>query len=199
MPIFGITGGVATGKSTFGRLLLSQLPAGFFDSDQCARNLLETNGEVLQRVVEEFGESIRTPDGLDRKKLGSIVFGSAEKRRVLEKILHPEIRSQWLSMAGVARSTNEWLIVDLPLLFETGSEHFLDRVIVVGSRKPTQLRRLIHDRKVDSILAEKMIAAQMDLDMKISKCNHLIWNDGSLAALEEQTVLLAGLLKRHHG
>lgn len=200
MPILGITGGIATGKSSFAGLLSRQMDAGLFDSDQCARDLLDDDVAVQGLVRRTFGDGVFTPQGgVDRAALREIVFASAEKRLALERILHPVIRARWLALAGKEKAAGNWLAVDIPLLFETGAEQFFDHVIVVACGASTQMRRLADIRKLKPGIAEKIIAAQIDLNVKISKANYLIWNEGAMSALGDQAVLLANLLKQLHG
>jgi dephospho-CoA kinase len=196
----GITGGIATGKSSFAKLLAIRLPATLFDADSCARQLLMNDKPVLQRVRESFGSEVFTPEGgVDRTILRQIVFASDEKRRALEEILHPPIRARWFPLAEKNRASGGWLLVDIPLLFETGAGQFFDTIIVVACQASTQIRRLMEIRKLSREMAGKMISAQIDLNIKVSKASHLAWNDGSISALEGQAVLISDLLKKRHG
>lgn len=200
MPILGITGGIATGKSSFAALLSRQTGATLFDADQCSRELLESDPRVKAAVRSAFGGSAFTPDGApDRAFLRKIVFASDESRRALEEILHPVIRSRWISLAEKARSSGEWLALDIPLLFETGTEQWFDAIITVACRSSTQMQRLLNIRKLQPAMAASIVAAQMDLNAKILKSGHLVWNDGPQSLLEPQALLLAHYLKRRHG
>ena len=200
MPILGITGGIATGKSSFASLLSRQTGASLFDADQYSRELLSADEEVRRLVRASFGSGIFSPEGVvDRAGLRELVFTDDEKRRALERILHPAIRARWISLAGKARASGEWLAVDIPLLFETETAQLFDEVIVVACRPSTQMDRLLNIRKLDNAMAAKIVAAQMDLNVKISRADHLAWNDGPAAALEAQAALLAGHLKQRHG
>lgn len=176
------------------------MTAKLFDADQCSRNLLDGDPGVRELVRQAFGDGIFTPEGaVDRVALRGIVFASEEKRLSLERILHPAIRAQWLDMAARERVSGNWLAVDIPLLFETGAEQFFDHVIVVACGASTQMRRLAEIRNLKPDIAEKIIASQIDLNVKISKANYLIWNEGSLPALGNQASLLADFLKQLHG
>lgn len=176
------------------------IPAALFDADQCAKELLDHDEDVRQLVCSAFGNDVYLTDGSpDRVRLREIVFGDPSKRHELEQILHPAIRSKWLALAEESRAARRWLAVDIPLLYETGAESLFDAVIVVACRPSTQMQRLLNIRKLPRTTAEKMIAAQIDLNHKISKADHVIWNDGSDAGLENQTRLLVNLLKKRHG
>ena len=200
MPIVGITGGIATGKSSFASLLSRQTGANLFDADQFARELLDSDDDVRRQVRDSFGDEIFGPAGEpDRALLRELVFAGDEKRRALEQILHPVIRARWVALAEKARASGEWLAVDIPLLFETGNGALFDKIIVVACRPGTQMHRLLNIRKLSADMAGRIIAAQMDLDTKISRADHVIWNDGPETAMERQAALLASHLKQRHG
>jgi dephospho-CoA kinase len=130
--------------------------------------------------------------------LREAVFSDAESRKQLEAILHPVIRDRWTALASEASAAKGWLFVDIPLLFESGVERCFDHVAVVGCPPNTQLRRMIDNRGLTSEFANKMISTQMDLRTKMSKADHLIWNDSSLLRLDQQAALLAGWLLQTH-
>ncbi|MDB6171919.1 MAG: coaE [Chthoniobacteraceae bacterium] len=200
MPVLGITGGIATGKSTFVRAFLGRLPARLFDADACARDLLENDSEVRERLHETFG--LNRPNvepGAERAWLREVVFSDAAKRRQLEAILHPVIRERWVVQARECAVAGGWFCVDIPLLFETGAESYFDRIIVVACSGERQRARLREDRGLDESMSEKIIASQLDLGLKITKADHLIWNDSTISNLEGQTALLATYLSARYG
>lgn len=200
MPVIGITGGVATGKSTFTRSLLRRLPAELFDADQTAHALLEGDAEVRLVVAKAFGAAIYNAEGKpDRSRLRDLIFSDEQSRTRLEEILHPAIRARWISLGEHARHARTWLMVDIPLLYETGAESHCDRVIVVACSPRTQRRRLANDRGLNVQTAEGVIAAQLDLETKINRADHLIWNDSTVPCLEQQADLLAAWLKQSYG
>lgn len=200
MPVIGITGGIATGKSTFTQALLRCQPAELFDSDRTAKQLLAENEAVRLAVAKAFGPEIFDSQGQpDRVRLRELIFADEANRKKLESILHPAIRTQWLALAEQHRESRRWLYVDIPLLYETGVESQFDRVIVVASSPATQRRRLEANRGMPPALAESIIAAQLDLQTKIKRADHLIWNDSSLSCLHGQTSLLAGWLRQRYG
>ena len=197
MPVLGVTGGIATGKSSFTGLLLRHLPAELFDADQAAHDLLADDRAIHLAVVETFGAAICDAAGRpDRAKLRALVFADEAKRRQLERILHPAIRARWIARATETGRTGGWFVVDIPLLFETQAEASFDRIIVVACSPRTQRRRLAEQRGLSAGLAEKIITAQLDLATKINHAHHVIWNDSTLPCLERQSRLLAGWL--HH-
>jgi dephospho-CoA kinase len=194
MPAIGITGGISTGKSTFSECLSEILSAAkFFNADQAARVLAEVP-EVEQKIRAEFGSGVFSRDGdLNREKLRAIIFGDATKKRALERILHPRIRSQWRAEAKKHRNSPDFFFADIPLLYETGGETLCDRVVVVACSYNVQLARLAQRTSLKHTEAEKMINSQMPLEEKMARANHVVWNDGSRAALMEQARFLAAL------
>ena len=194
MPSLGITGGVATGKSSFTRALLKYLKAVVFDADQCARDLLMHDPQVQEEVLRHFGDGVETHGAIDRRKLREIVFSDSGKRRALEQILHPRIRECWVPQAGRAAKSGEWMVADIPLLYETGAEPYFKAVFVVACSYSTQIARMIADRNLDREIAEKIIASQLDLKIKMQKGSMVVWNDSAPECLDEQAVLIASSL-----
>ena len=193
MPVIGITGGIATGKSALSQRLRALLPsATFFDADRAARELTDRDGEVQALIRQTFGAEIYSPVGdLNRAQLRTIVFSDPEKKRALEQILHPRIRRQWTREADSRRDSSELFFADIPLLYETGGEAFCDRVVVVACTKRVQRQRLMARSSLTQTAAEEMIAAQMPLHEKVARADHVVWNNGPLGALEAQSEILA--------
>lgn len=194
MPAIGITGGVATGKSAFCEALRRTLPeAQFFNADEAAHSLVEVP-EVKEQIRAEFGNGVFSRGGdLNRAAVRAIVFGDAAKRRALEQILHPRIRRQWRAEAKKHRNSPDFFLADIPLIYETGGETLCDRVVVVACAYNVQLSRLMQRMSLNEPEAEQMIDAQMPLDEKIARADHVVWNDGDRAVLIEQAQLLAAL------
>jgi dephospho-CoA kinase len=197
--VVAITGGIASGKSTVTKKLAEGLDATVFDSDLEARRLVDEDAEVRRELVAAFGASVVSAEGrVDRPALRKIVFDDEARRRDLEGILHPRIRAGWRQRVEehLHSAPNAPLVIDIPLLYETGAEVLLDRVVVVGCRFETQLRRLTEIRHLDEAVARKIIASQFPLADKISRCQHLIWNDSTPFALEAQVKLLVAHLRQ---
>ena len=194
MPAIGITGGVATGKTAFCESLQDIVPAAkFFNADQAAHALVQLP-EVKQEIRPEFGAGVFSRNGdLNREKLRAIIFGDATKKRALERILHPRIRGQWRAEAESHRNSPDFFFADIPLLYETGGQTLCDRVVVVACSYKVQLARLRGRMSLKNTEAEQMIKSQMPLEEKIARANHVVWNDGSRAALMEQAHFLAAL------
>ena len=194
MPAIGITGGISTGKSTFCECVRGTLStAKLFNADQAAHALVEVP-EVQQEIRAEFGSGVFSRDGdLNRETLRAIIFGDAIKRRALERILHPRIRRQWRAEAKRHRNSPDFFFADIPLLYETGGETLCDRVVVVACSHQVQVARLAQRMSINDKEAEQMIRSQMPLDEKIARADHVVWNDGSRAALMEQARFLVAL------
>jgi dephospho-CoA kinase len=178
MPSIGITGGVATGKSTVGRQLFEAVrrtvPAELFSSDLEARRLTDSDLVVQEEIRMAFGVRVFDSEGnLARGRLRDLVFHDGSARKVLESILHPRIREAWMSRAG----GDGLLLAEIPLLYETGAETYFSRVIVTACSRAAQVERIVVGRRLLKELAEQIIEAQMDLDEKIRRANWVVWTD----------------------
>ncbi|QJD83925.1 dephospho-CoA kinase [Cohnella herbarum] len=184
----GLTGGIATGKSTVAKLLTDR-GAILIDLDGIAREVVEPGQPSLLAIAERFGHTVIQADGtLDRKKLGSIVFADAAERKALEAITHPAIRTVMKRRMADHESGNpdKLVVVDVPLLFESKLESYFERIMVVYVPRDSQLRRLMERDKLTAEEAEKRLRAQMDIEDKRLKADILIDNSGSLANTTEQ-------------
>jgi dephospho-CoA kinase len=194
MPAIGVTGGISTGKSTFCDCLREIVPAAkFFDADLAARSVTELP-EVKQEIRDQFGSEVFSSSGdLNRAKLRAIVFANATKRRLLEQILHPRIRRQWMAQAERHRNSPDFFFADIPLLYETGGETLCERVVLVACSHKVQLDRLVQRISLKGSEAEQMINSQMPLEEKIKRADHVVWNNGDRATLMEQAKSLVVL------
>ncbi len=190
MPTIAITGGIGSGKSTFTKILASSLGAETFDADLCSRRLLAEDPDVAAEVRAAFGAEVFGVDGRpERGALRALVFGEdPAPRRTLEAILHPRVRTAWRGWMGeqLQKSPGAALLVEIPLLYETGAEAFFDHAIVVGCSLATQLSRLSGQRGLPEPIACRIIASQWALSDKIRRCDHLVWNDGPESCLRAQ-------------
>ncbi|MDQ6810256.1 MAG: dephospho-CoA kinase [Verrucomicrobiota bacterium] len=194
MAVIGITGGIATGKSAFCAALGEVSGGTFFDADRAAHELSQNDEEVRGLIVSEFGpEAYKTNGDLNRALIRSIVFADAGKKRALEQILHPRIRRQWNSEADRRRHSAELFFADIPLLYETQGEILCDRVVVVACSAEVQRERLMKRMGIERGNAEAMIAAQMPLEEKIRRADHVVWNNGPRAVLSAQAARLVKL------
>ena len=194
MPLIGISGGISTGKTTFCECLREVLPtAKFFNADEAAHMLLELS-EMKRKIRAEFGSCVFSSHGdLNRARLRAIVFGDADKKRALERILHPRIRRQWRTEAKSYRNSPNFFFADIPLLYETAGERLCDRVVVVGCSEKVQLARLKKRMSITAAAARKMIESQLSLKEKMRRADHIIWNNGDRAVLIEQARFLVAL------
>jgi dephospho-CoA kinase len=194
MPAIGITGGISTGKSAFCDCLRELLPAAkFFNADQAAHLLVDLP-EVKKQIRHKFGGGVFSNDGdLNRETLRAIIFGDAHKKRALEQILHPRIRRQWSTEAKAYRNSPDFFFAEIPLLYETDGERLCDRVVVVACSSQTQLHWLMDRTSLERAAAEQMINSQMLLAEKIRRADHVVWNNGGQASLEEQARFLVAL------
>jgi len=187
MRVVGLTGGIASGKSTVSDLL-RQLGAVVIDADRIARRVVEPDRRAWKRIVGRFGPEILLPDRtLDRKRLAERVFRSAQERRFLNRVTHPPI--YWEILKSLAR--HWWMktplvVVDAALLFETPLRLFLRPVVVVYADPGTQLERLVRRDGIDREEAMRKIRAQMPLEEKKKRADYVIDNSGSLERTAQQ-------------
>ena len=170
MSTIAITGGIGSGKSTFTQLLAERLPAEVFDTDVCARRLLAEDATVAAEIRAAFGEGVFDADGRpERTALRAIVFAEdPAPRRALEGILHPRVRSAWRGWLEerLQKTPEAVLLVEIPLLYETGAEAFFDHAIVVGCGLTSQLSRLTGQRRLPEPTARRIIASQWNYPKK---------------------------------
>ncbi|OYD08381.1 dephospho-CoA kinase [Paludifilum halophilum] len=190
----GLTGGVATGKSTVSRML-QQRGAAIIDADQAARDVVEPGTAGSNRVRARFGSEVFHPDGtLNRKALGAVVFRDESARKDLNRILHPLIVA---SMQEAARRIREQepgriVVMDTPLLLEENLTSLVERVIVVYVSESIQIKRLMARENIDEESAWRMIRSQMPIEEKKRFADVIIDNSGTLADTERQVDELWG-------
>jgi dephospho-CoA kinase len=200
MPVLGITGGIASGKSTVTRALLRQVPACLFDSDACVHELLENDHSLRSALGKIFQIDGVPGGGADlRAALREQAFFDPSKRTALEALIHPRIRAAWTKLADSHRASQNWLFVEIPLLYETRAESYFDRILVVACTEAAQIGRLENTRGIKRPLAQKIIATQLDLGLKMEKADHVIWSECPNRELEAQVSLLVGWLKERYG
>ncbi len=186
MKVYGLTGGIASGKSTASRMF-RELGAEVLDADVIAREVVEPGTPGLAAVAERF-PGVLGPDGrLDRAKLGARIFGDPAERAALNGLLHPRIRerfleqAQALSDAGVTR-----LLYDVPLLIESGLHETMAGVVLVWVPREVQRERLMHRDGLDAAAAEARLAAQLPLDAKRAHAHWVVDNAGGLESTRAQ-------------
>jgi dephospho-CoA kinase len=178
----GLTGGIASGKSSVSAIL-AELGAVVIDSDKLAREVVAKGTPGLERVVQAFGSDVLTEEGdLDRPKVGAIVFGDEEKRRLLEGIIHPLVRERSAELEAQA-GPDALVVHDIPLLAEAGLAEAFDAVIVVDAPAEIQVERMMRDRGWTREEAESRIAAQATREERLRIATYVIKNTGTLEDL----------------
>jgi dephospho-CoA kinase len=182
----GLTGGIASGKSTVSKIFAS-FGAKVLDADEVARELLLPGQPAWKRLRQAFGEEFFHPDGtVKRKQLRKLVFANPEKRDQLNAIVHPEVmkeinrRSEVLSSSLQAKV----LVVDVPLLLEVGVADRFDKIVVVDARESVQINRLVQRDGISAEEAKQALKAQMPLSEKVELADYVIDNNSTLADTE---------------
>jgi dephospho-CoA kinase len=182
--IIGLTGNIACGKSTVGKLLMAR-GADYIDADRLVHLLLEPGTPENDRIVERFGPEVRAADGrIDRPRLGGIVFADPAALRDLEAILHPGVRAE--IRRRMAASTAPIVVVDAIKLFEGGLAREMDVNWVVVCPRAEQVRRLMAERGMTQAQAETRISAQGSQEEKVRRATVVIDNGGTLEETERQ-------------
>lgn len=194
----GLTGGIATGKSTVSRYLRAN---GFavVDADVLAREVAQNGTPAHHEIIQAFGPGAVSADGaLDRKKIGSIVFKDRAQLRILESILHPRIRElanakrRELEAAGAKIA-----FYDVPLLFEKNMEPIFDLIAVVACSPERQLEHLMKRNGLSRIEAERRIGAQLPIAEKVARADFVLLNEGTITSLEADVDVLIEKLRAH--
>ncbi len=181
----GLTGGVASGKSAVSAIL-DELGAVVIDADVLAREAVASGTDGLREVVEAFGPEVLTDAGeLDRPAMGAIVFADAEKRGVLEAIVHPRVRARGAEIEATA-GPDDVVVHDIPLLAETGQAETFDAVIVVDVPTEMQVERMVELRDMTREDAEARVAAQASREERLAIATHVVDNTGTLEDLRRR-------------
>lgn len=182
--IIGLTGGIASGKSTVSNILKS-FGIKTADADVTAKEISERE-DVIQEMTEIFGKEILGEDGkLDRAKLKEMVFSDKNKLSALNKLIHPKVKEEFKKIKENA-AKNDIIIFDIPLLFESGMDKMCDKIILVFVDRETQIKRMFERDGISEELAVKIIDAQMSLEEKMKKSDIHINNNGTLEELEKK-------------
>jgi dephospho-CoA kinase len=187
MLLVGLTGNIASGKSTVARLL-SERGATIIDADVLARRAVEMGTPAYEQIVKRWGTEVLSPDGvLDRAALRRRVFKDQEQLEALNGIIHPEVGRHRERLVAEARRRGDRVVVcDIPLLFEKRLADDFDRIVLVDAPRPLRLDRLVRDRGLRETEAMDMIAAQMPAELKRARADFVIDNVDTLGALERR-------------
>lgn len=196
--IIGLTGSIATGKSTVAKRL-HELGLPIVDADQVARQVVEPGSDTLVAIHQAFGDDALLADGnMNREAIGKLIFHDAAKRDELNQIIHPAIRQEML------RQRDEWIekgypivVMDIPLLFESKLQHFVERIVVVATDEQLQLERLMERNGLTEVEAKARIASQIPIAQKIAEADDVLLNNGSVEQLYRQVDDLVATWKRH--
>lgn len=176
--IIGLTGSIASGKSTVAKMLEGyKLP--IVDADLVARIVVEPGTPTLNQIAEAFGSDVIAEDGsMDREKVGSIIFHDPAQRKVLNDIIHPAIRAEMLRQRDQLIADGEKVVVmDIPLLFESKLQHFVDKILVVSVKEEVQLKRLMERNELSEEEARARINTQLPLSVKEKGADAVIYNN----------------------
>ncbi len=187
MKLAGLTGGIATGKSTVAQMF-EELGARIIDADAIAREIVRPGKDAYNEVVEHFGNEILTPDGrIDRERLGAIVFDDENERRTLESITHPRVFDEMQRrIKQHAGEGTQLTLCDVPLLFESGAQNWLKPTILVYTDPKTQLERLTERDECSEENAMARISSQMPIDEKKKLADIVIDNSGDMESTRSQ-------------
>ncbi len=189
MLVVGLTGGIASGKTTVSDLFAS-LGAGVVDADLVSRSALEPERPGYQLVVDHLGDDILNDDcSINRQKLRELVFNQPELKQWLESSLHPLIYED-CEQALKNTAQEPYVLFVVPLMFETDFHQLTQRICVIDCPRHIQLERLIARDHISTALAEKMIDQQMDNDSRVARADDIIRNSGEPGALQQQVSAL---------
>ena len=198
--ILGLTGGIASGKSTVSEMFRDQ-GIRVIDADDLARVVVQPGEPALEEIREAFGDDVIDADGhLDREALGDIIFADEAARSQLEAITHTRIAQRMQQRAAEARQAGEpWVIYDAALLVENDLQDAFDALIVVAASPETPKRRFIERDAIDEEEAQARLDAQMPLEEKVAVADYVIDNDGSLDETRRQVDALFEIVDRGLG
>ncbi len=189
----GLTGGVASGKSTVSAILVG-LGAVVVDADLLAREVVAPGTPGLAAVVEELGPDVVGADGaMDRAAVGAIVFADGDARRRLEAVIHPRVRARAAELEAAA-GPDAVVVHDIPLLVETGQAESFDAVLVVDVPVATQVERMVADRGMSREEAEARVAAQATREQRLAAATYVIDNTGTREDLRDRVTEVFGEL-----
>ncbi|MFJ7971083.1 dephospho-CoA kinase [Psychrobacillus sp. NPDC096389] len=185
--IIGLTGSIASGKSTVSNML-KVLGYPIIDADIVARIVVEKGTETLETITEVFGQEVIAEDGsLNREKLGGIIFSDPSKRKTLNDIIHPAIRAEMLRQKEqLLKEGYPTIIMDIPLLFESKLQSYVEKILVVTVSEEMQLERLMARNNFTLEEAKARIQSQLPLSIKEKEADAVIYNNGTLESTEQQ-------------
>lgn len=189
--VVGLTGGIASGKSTVANMF-KEMGIEVIDADIEARKAVEIGEAAYEQIVTYFGEDILNDDyTINRSKLGEIIFNDSVKRQKLNEIVHPDVRRRMNEKKAAAIMRGDQVVVlDIPLLFESGLKHMVDVVLLVYVEKDVQLQRLMERNLLTKEEALARIQSQMPIEDKRKLADKVINNNGSIDDTKKQLIEL---------
>jgi dephospho-CoA kinase len=196
LKLIGLTGGVGSGKSTVAEMF-RELGAVVIDADAATHAVYEPGSLGFDLIERDFGPEYVRDGHIDRARLGELVFNDPDARQRLNAIVHPLVR-EWMAARTAEALLNgaTAVVQDVPLLFENGLEPLYSAVVLVYVPEPVQLQRLVEGRGLNEDRARAMIAAQMPIDQKRQRAQHVIDNSGSRDETREQVQALWSQISR---
>nr|WP_026287220.1 dephospho-CoA kinase [Gracilibacillus lacisalsi] len=193
--IIGLTGNIATGKSTISNMIQEKYQIPVIDADIVSREVVEPGEQALEKIAATFGEEILLEDGtLNRKLLGSIIFQDQSKREQLNAIVHPAVRKRMISQKEeLLQQGYQSIVMDIPLLFENNLTYLVEKTIVVYTTEDVQLQRLIERNDLTEKEARNRMNSQMNIEEKRELADAVIDNSGSI---KESEIQLINILKK---
>lgn len=186
--VIGLTGGIASGKSTVS-IMFKEMNIPVVDADVEARLAVMKGEAAYFQIIDTFGKDILLDGEIDRQELGSIIFHQEEKRKLLNEIVHPEVRKRMMEQVEKAQQTGEEVIVlDIPLLFESKLTYMVEKTILVYVDYDIQLERLMKRNSLSIDDAKARIQSQMPLNEKIKLADAVINNNGSIEETKKQLI-----------
>jgi len=187
--VIGVTGGIGSGKTTVCDLFHELFAIPVIDADIIAKDVVKKNQPALQAIVAEFGEDILTHSGeLDRPKVKKLVFSHPAKRKILEKIVHPEVRNEM--RLQISRVNKSYCLLSVPLIAESTDKSIFDRILVVDCDEKIQMERVISRDRLANETVVAIMRAQASREDRLVIADDVIINNGPTSQLNEQVQLL---------
>ena len=184
----GLTGGIGSGKTTVANYF-KQLGVKVIDADEIVHQLFKPGNIIYKQIVRHFGDAVLTEQQLDRKKMRAIIFSSPQKRKWLEKLLHPAVYKKMLS---IKKSRSPYVILVIPLLLETKKTDIVDRILVIDTSQKKQIERTKARDHTSSAAVKNIIRTQIARKQRLKQADDIIVNNGTIFTLKQQ------IKKLHH-
>ena len=196
--IIGLTGGIATGKTTVANYLASAYNLPIFDADIYARDAVAVGSPILNAIAQRYGEEIILPDGsLNREKLGAIIFPQPDERHWVESLIHPYVVARF-EQAIIAQSSSETLLFVIPLLFEAQMTNLVTEIWVVSCSESQQLQRLMQRNHLTPEQAQSRINSQLSLSEKAARATIVLDNSSTPESLLKEIDIALTLNNQEH-